>query len=241
MTPDRPPQRVSQTPERIVIRGPGRSANEGLMQIRADRSGGSHRERDVPSLAAGALDSSLNGGRRWWAVRQLGNFSGAGHLPPGRAEHRLEPAGLVLSCVGSTVSSSRRNKECSCDPAMLAGASPCSRSRTSPPFSLRELQGEGRHEEDRQVADGAVARSGRIRRPAWSGGTRRPVSDARCMSATAPLTRATDHRCDSCGYQISTSQPFPRCPMCGGHSWRLIAVTHQVLVRAGKPYREAAR
>ena len=140
----------------------------------------------------------------------------------------------------ASAETTERRAECSCGRAMLAGASPCFRSRTSPPFSLRELQGEGWHEEDRQAAAGAVARSGRTR-PAWSGGTRRPVSDARCMSATAPLPRATDHRCDSCGYQISTSQPFPRCPMCGGHSWRLIAVTRQVLVRAGKPHREVAR
>ena len=132
-----------------------------------------------------------------------------------------------------------RRAECSCDPAMLAGASACFRSRTSPPFSLRELQGEGWHEEDRQAAAGVIQRSGRTR-PAWIGGTRRPVSDARRMSATAPLIRATDHRCDSCGYQISTSHPFPPLPDVRRHSWRLIVVTHQVLVRAGKPHREVA-
>ena len=126
------------------------------------------------------------------------------------------------------------------DPAMLAGASPCSRSRTSPPFSLREPQGKGhRYEEDGRATARAVACGSGTRR-AWGGGTRRPVSDARRVSATSRRTRATDHRCD-CGYQISTSPPFPRCPMCGGHSWRLIAVTRQVLVRARKPHRAGAR
>src|SRR5438874_13492329 len=96
--------------------------------------------------------------------------------------------------------------------------------------------GRGHDEEDRQAAARAVAcRSGA--RPA-SGGGARPVGDARGVSATVRLTRATDHRCDSCGYQIATSPPFPRCPMCGGDEWRLIEVTRQALVRAHTPRRE---
>ncbi len=87
------------------------------------------------------------------------------------------------------------------------------------------------HEEGRLATAGAVARSGGTR-PAWSGGTRPPVSDAERVSVRARRTGATDHRCD-CGYEISTSPPFPRCPMCGGHGWRLIAGTRARPPRLG--------
>lgn len=36
-----------------------------------------------------------------------------------------------------------------------------------------------------------------------------------------------DHRCDSCGYQIATGPPFPRCPMCGAEEWRPVGLVRR--------------
>jgi rubrerythrin len=42
--------------------------------------------------------------------------------------------------------------------------------------------------------------------------------------------RASDHRCASCGYQISVPKPHPGCPMCGSNEWVLIATGRQAVI-----------
>jgi len=114
--------------------------------------------------------------------------------------------------------------------AMLSAAFPCSCSRTSPPFLSQGAKRRDDHEEGVAPSTRAFARSGRTSSAANRGTGRRPLRDRRRVSTIAHMSRATDHRCDSCGYQISTSAPFPRCPMCGGDAWRLIAPTRQARI-----------
>ena len=50
------------------------------------------------------------------------------------------------------------------------------------------------------------------------------ASGGTATSTTRTVTRpaSSDHRCDSCGYQIATAPPFPLCPMCGTRDWKEI-------------------